>query len=145
MQKFAAVLCVSVSLGVLGTSARQRPPREWRDYAGGPDSSRFVAATEIDKTNAGQLQPVWSYAAGQTDFNPIVAGGTVYGRNTSGGFVALDAATGKVLWSFQADGSAISGAVPVNGTVYWGDGFSELGIPDWFGSKTFYAFSINGK
>jgi polyvinyl alcohol dehydrogenase (cytochrome) len=57
---------------------------------------------------------------------------------------ALDAATGKVLWSFQAAGSVNTGAVPVNGTVYWGDGYSQLGIPGWTGSTTFYAFSLNG-
>ena len=31
-------------------------PREWRDYAGGPDSSRFVAATQITKANVSQLR-----------------------------------------------------------------------------------------
>jgi quinoprotein glucose dehydrogenase len=77
----------------------QSQSREWRDYAGGPDSSRFVAATQIDKTNVGKLQVAWAYPDGQSDFNPLVVGRTVYGRGANGSFVALDAATGKVLWT----------------------------------------------
>ena len=70
-------------------------PREWRDYAGGPDSSRFVAATEITKANVHQLRWRGRYPPGQTDFNPLVVRGVVYGRGANGSFVALDAATGK--------------------------------------------------
>ena len=72
--------------------------REWRDYAGGPDSSRFIAAKQITKSNVSQLQVAWAYASGQTDFNPIVARGVVYGRAANSSFVALDAATGKEIW-----------------------------------------------
>ena len=74
-------------------------PREWRDYAGGPDSSRFVAATQITAANVAKLQVAWTFPGGQTDFNPIVARGVVYGRGPNSSFVALDAATGKQLWS----------------------------------------------
>jgi quinate dehydrogenase (quinone) len=72
--------------------------REWRDYAGGPDSSRFVAAAQITKANVKQLQVAWTYPSGQTDFNPLIVRGTIYGRGPAGSFVALDAATGKQLW-----------------------------------------------
>ena len=73
-------------------------PREWRDYAGGPDSSRFVAAKQITKSNVSRLQVAWAYPPGQTDFNPLVVRGVVYGRGPNNSFVALDAATGKQLW-----------------------------------------------
>jgi glucose dehydrogenase len=72
--------------------------QEWRDYAGGPDSSRFVAAKQITKANVARLDVAWTYPAGQTDFNPLVVRGTVYGLGAGGSFVALDAATGKELW-----------------------------------------------
>ena len=41
-----AALTAGVVLPVSGQDGR-----EWRDYAGGPDSSRFVAATQITKSN----------------------------------------------------------------------------------------------
>jgi len=88
--------------GVMGLSVfGQTTPniqREWRDYAGGPDSSRFVAAKQITKSNVSQLQVAWTYAPGQTDFNPLVVRGVVYGRGANDSFVALDAATGKQIW-----------------------------------------------
>ena len=90
------------ALGLMLTvaaSATLSAQREWRDYAGGPDSSRFVAATQITKTNVGQLQVSWNYAPGLTDFNPLVVRGVVYGRGPGNSVVALDAATGKQLWN----------------------------------------------
>src|SRR5829696_1537784 len=68
-------------------------PREWRDYGGGPDTSRFVGATQITKDNVAGLRVAWTYPAGQTDFNPVVVRGVVYGRGAGNSFVALDAAT----------------------------------------------------
>ena len=83
---------------VTGLPVSGQSQREWRDYAGGPDSSRFVAATEITKSNVSRLQVAWTYPPGQTDFNPLVVRGVVYGRGPNNSFVALDAATGKELW-----------------------------------------------
>jgi quinoprotein glucose dehydrogenase len=83
---------------VTGLSVSGQDQREWRDYAGGPDSSRFVAAKQITRSNVSQLRVAWTYASGQTDFNPLVARGVVYGRGPRDSFVALDAATGKEIW-----------------------------------------------
>ena len=63
----------------------------------------------------------------------------------SGNVRALDAATGSTLWSYQMSGATVGGAAVVNGVVYWGNGYSHLGIPGWDGSTKLYAFSINGK
>jgi quinoprotein glucose dehydrogenase len=97
--RFVGVALVLALAGVGGGATSGQAPREWRDYAGGPDSSRFVAATEITKANVGQLQVAWSYPAGQTDFNPLVVRGVIYTRGAGDSFVALDAATGRELWS----------------------------------------------
>jgi glucose dehydrogenase len=85
-------------VGLAGAPAPQQPPREWRDFGGGPDSSRFVAASQIDKSNVGKMDVAWSYPAGDTDFNPLMVRGVIYGRTHGTGLVALDAATGKELW-----------------------------------------------
>jgi glucose dehydrogenase len=92
-------IAVIVALaGAAQLSLSGQEPREWRDYAGGPDSSRFVAATQITKANVGQLRVAWTYPEGQTDFNPLVVRGVVYARGANSSFVALDAATGKQIW-----------------------------------------------
>ena len=112
--RWAAVLglgaAIGVTAGLAGTTGGTGAPREWRDYAGGPDSSRFVAATQIDKANVGRLQVAWTYPAGDTDFNPVVAHGVVYSRVHGTGLAAVDAATGKQLWVHDGiEGFALRG------------------------------------
>ena len=107
----ARALGLMLSVAVGATLSAQR---EWRDYAGGPDSSRYVAATQVTRANVGQLQVAWNYAPGMTDFNPLVVRGVVYGRGPGNSFVALDAATGKPLWTHP----------PI-------DGFNARGVNYW--------------
>jgi glucose dehydrogenase len=102
--RFQAVIpwVFSLAVAVAGCAALSAQSlREWRDYAGGPASSRFVASTQITKANVGQLEVAWTYPAGLTDFNPLVVRGTVYARGEANSFVALDAATGKQLWIYK--------------------------------------------
>jgi polyvinyl alcohol dehydrogenase (cytochrome) len=78
-----------------------------------------------------------------------VANGVVYvpstaGKSTEPNMIALNAATGETLWSFASGTTTIGGAAVVNGVVYWGTGYTHLsGFTG--GTKSFYAFSINGK
>jgi glucose dehydrogenase len=97
----ASAATIVAIAGAAGLSISGQGGREWRDYAGGPDSSRFVAAKQITKANVSQLQVAWTYEAGQTDFNPLVVRGVVYGRGAGGAFVALNAATGKEIWTHK--------------------------------------------
>ena len=90
-----AALAIATCLDLSGAT---QPPREWRDYGGSPETSRFVASTQIAPANVHQLEVAWTYEGGETDFNPLVVRGIVYGRGPNGSFVALDAATGKQLW-----------------------------------------------
>jgi polyvinyl alcohol dehydrogenase (cytochrome) len=73
-----------------------------------------------------------------------VANGVLFAPSMSGKMYALDAATGEIKWSYTTPGAVIAGAAVVDGSVYWGDGYSHLGIPGWAGSNTFYAFTLNG-
>jgi outer membrane protein assembly factor BamB len=57
---------------------------------------------------------------------------------------ALDAATGKVAWSFAAGSSVIGGATIVGDQVFWGSGYAHLGIPGYTGNTKFYMFSTSG-
>jgi polyvinyl alcohol dehydrogenase (cytochrome) len=57
---------------------------------------------------------------------------------------ALDAATGQVLWQFGAGSSVNAGPAVVDGTVYWGAGYSRSGI-EGSGNQLFFAFSLAGK
>ncbi len=121
--RVAAVVLVAAIASVSGAASS---PQEWRDYAGGPDSSRFVAATQISRQNVARLQVAWTYPDGDTDFNPLVVRDVIYtrarlstGSGAGGRLVALDAATGAVRWATPD----IPGFA-VRGVNYWesGDG-----------------------
>lgn len=79
------------------------------------------------------------------------AGGVVYGGSmdpsaTDPDIYALDASTGKILWSYPAGSSVIAAPAIVGGTVYWGSGYGHLGpaLPFTTNDK-FYAFTLNGR
>ena len=87
----------------------------WDAYLGGSDSSQFTSLKQIDKSNVSQLQVAWSYPTGESYlFNPIVVDGVMYVLAKSRSIVALDAATGKELWTH-----ANEGAVGTRGINYW--------------------------
>ena len=84
------------------------------------------------------------------DLGPLtVANGVLYapsvaGSATSPNMCALDTATGNILWSFPSGSSVHAGATVSNGIVYWGTGYSHLGIPGMTSGNTFYAFTLGG-
>jgi len=51
----------------------------------------------------------------------------------------LDAATGKVLWSFDSGGSVIDGPAIADGVVYWGSGYPKV---NGTANNKVYAFSM---
>jgi quinate dehydrogenase (quinone) len=109
----AVVAAGAIAAGSIGLAGAQAP-REWRDYAGGPDSSRFVAATQITKANVAKLAVAWTYPEGDTDFNPLVVRDVIYTRAHGNALVALDAATGAKRW----ESPEIKGFA-VRGVNYW--------------------------
>src|SRR5215218_520078 len=55
--------------------------RQWEDYGGGPDSSKFVDLSQITPKNVAGLTVAWTYPVGDNNvyqFNPIIAGTTMY-------------------------------------------------------------------
>jgi polyvinyl alcohol dehydrogenase (cytochrome) len=73
-----------------------------------------------------------------------VANGVMFGgvtAPTGANMHALDAATGRVLWSYAAKGSVNSGPAIVDGTVFWGSGYSDMAAMGMTAGAKLYAFS----
>jgi quinoprotein glucose dehydrogenase len=96
--RFGPAVAALAIAAVTVTSAADQNRRQWTDYNGGPDNSKYSTLTQITKANVGTLQVAWSYPYGETMFNPIVVHGTVYAKGRNNSLVALDAATGKEIW-----------------------------------------------
>jgi polyvinyl alcohol dehydrogenase (cytochrome) len=56
-----------------------------------------------------------------------VANGVVYAGSFSGMMYALNAKTGKIMWSFESGGSIVDGPAIADGVVYWGSGYAHIG------------------
>jgi len=86
---------------------------------------------------------------GVWDLAPVtVANGVVYASSmarlaTQNQMFALDAATGTILWQFSAGSSVNSGPAVVDGTVYWGSGYSRSA--EGSGNHLLFAFSTGGQ
>lgn len=82
------------------------------------------------------------------DLGPLaVSNGVVYAASMGGDptmptMLALDASTGNTLWSYAAGSSVIAGATIAEGMVFWGAGYTHLGIPGYTGNNRFYAFAV---
>src|SRR5713101_7692574 len=97
--------------------AADRPFDTWRQYLGGADSSQYSSLKQINKSNVTQLEVAWTYPTGDMRtyrFNPIVVDGVMYVLAKNLSVVALDAATGKEIWTH-----ANEGAVGDRGMNYW--------------------------
>ncbi len=96
-----ALALFSLSAALL-FAADERAFNTWSEYLGGADSSQYTSLKQVNKNTVKQLEMAWTYPAGMGNrtFNPIIANGVMYvlAKNANT-IVALDAATGKELWS----------------------------------------------
>jgi polyvinyl alcohol dehydrogenase (cytochrome) len=126
----------------------QAPPIEYK-LAGGEGVAGGSWAALNPNTGAFDWQvptPGGASALGP----PSAADGVVFVggmASTEANMFALEAATGRQLWSYRAEGSVNAGPAIVGGVVYWGSGYARFGSaePTWTTSHKLYAFSIEGK
>ncbi len=91
------------SLGAVG-GAQQHPYTTWQEYEGGPAGADYSALAQINRSNVNQLRVAWKYVTGDNvayEFNPLVSGNMMIVMAKNSSIVALDASTGKELWTYR--------------------------------------------
>jgi len=95
----------------------------WKEYLGGPDSSHYSPLKQINASNVNKIEMAWTYPApdGSSVFCPLVVDRIAYISAKGGALVALDATTGKELWthSFGSGGGGRGGVAGQRGANYW--------------------------
>ena len=92
----------------------------WSDYGGASDSSQYSALSQINRSNVAKLQLAWTYQTGDHNkyfFNPIVVDNVAYVLAKNNSIVALDASTGKEIWT-HSSGPEIK-IITNRGINYW--------------------------
>ncbi|HKW39952.1 MAG TPA: PQQ-binding-like beta-propeller repeat protein [Gemmatimonadales bacterium] len=121
-----------LAAGTLAASPRGLPYQavEWPVYGGGPESIRYSSLTQINRANVKHLKVAWTFDASdgvetsELEVNPIVVNGILYTTTVSLYVVALNAATGTLVWRFDPyRGRAVrGGGGRTRGVTYWSDG-----------------------
>jgi quinoprotein glucose dehydrogenase len=108
---------------------------EWPSYAGDLASTHYSPLDQINGSNFNKLEIAWRFktdALGprpeyKLEGTPLVANGVLYATGgTRRAVVALDAATGELIWTHSEREGARSAAAPRQlsgrGVAYWTDG-----------------------
>jgi quinoprotein glucose dehydrogenase len=108
------------AVAVLAVAAVRSGETDWPAYGGGPAGNRYSTLKQINRSNVKRLRVAWTYdtadGPGDTQNQPIMADGVLYGVTAQHKAVALDAASGKLLWKFD---SGVRGRGPNRAVVYW--------------------------
>ena len=114
----------------------------WAVSGGSNENTRFSSLSQINTANVQQLAPAWEFNTGDADTvnhsqiqcNPLVIDGILYGTSPMMKLFALDASSGKQLWSFDPITSIVENKrmffVMNNcrGISYWSDGQEDRRI-----------------
>ena len=111
---------------------------EWRTYGGDLANRRYSSLDQINAGNFSKLEVAWRFKTDnfgpRPEFNlqgtPLMVNGVLYApAGSRRAVVALDAATGELLWSYSLNEGKRAEAAPRRlsgrGVAYWTDGKAE--------------------
>ncbi len=137
-----------VAMAVVSAVAGGERRDGWSVVGGGADGIRYSSLKQIGRNNAGQLKVAWTYETGdafegsEMQCNPVVVDGVMYATTPKLRAIALDAATGRLIWSFDPSGGRKgAGKMRNRGVTYWAAG-GERRI---FFAARQYLFSLDAR
>lgn len=132
-RKQIAVLLAANAVTLLllaGCKVGRSTERTWSVYKADQQSSNYSPLDQITVSNVNQLKHAWTFSmqdkpagsqAGKSECNPIIVDGVLYATSASQWAYAVNAATGKQLWSFDPFNGGQGGEVS-RGLTYWENG-----------------------
>jgi quinoprotein glucose dehydrogenase len=132
---FISVLAIHnlfVHRSTLAQTSHAGAGKDWSIYGGVPESTRYSSLKQINRKNVRNLKVAWifdsgdAYPGSEMQCNPLVVNGVLYATTPKVNVIALNAATGKLLWRFDPhQGRKVLGKIRNRGVTYWSDGKQE--------------------
>lgn len=106
---------------------------DWPIHGGDAGGSHFSPISQITPANVAKLQLAWRFdaGAGGLQTSPLVVDGRLFAVTASQEVVALDPASGRVLWTHPVSDADQQ---PVRGLTFWRQGAQQrllVGIGHW--------------
>src|SRR5262245_52766806 len=104
---------IALLLCVPAISGAQSRTVNWPVFGGTTDNTHYTTLNQITPANVARLKVAWTYEThdefqgSEMQANPIVIDGVLYATSPKLRVFALDAATGKELWSFDPSQGAM--------------------------------------
>jgi quinoprotein glucose dehydrogenase len=135
-REFVRAAALAPAIPLLSASAAPTPTPEWRYYAGDQQATHYSPLAQITRDNAAKLEVAWVHHSapegsryrGSIECTPLIVDGVMYIVGAGLIVQALDAASGKLLWTHTPVGAGGGGrrASGVSrGLTYWKDGTHE--------------------
>jgi len=111
----ALILCLFASCSAIVTGQSGAKNGEWRTYGGDLGNTRYSPLDHINAGNFNQLQVAWRFKTDhqgprpeyQLEVTPLMVHGILYSTaGTRRAVIALDAATGELLWTHSENEGA---------------------------------------
>jgi len=114
---------VTLSLYSIPASGADRKNANWQEYLGGKERSLYSPLEQINRENVSRLEVAWIYDTGdkaEYQANNLVVDGVLYTPTPRRKVIALDAATGTEIWTWDpANEPSVKGYMRQRGLVYW--------------------------
>jgi quinoprotein glucose dehydrogenase len=121
-----SVLCLSIFVSSCSDDEQAVfTESDWPAYGGQNNGNRYSTLTQINRDNVSRLAPAWQFDMDNTESSqtqPIVVDGVVYGLTTTLDVVALNGASGELLWTFNGLEGQSEFRGPSRGLSMWREG-----------------------
>lgn len=136
MKRLLVVVAFVVVQTAGGAGQQASKPVEWPYYGGDQGGMKYSSLTQINRENAAQLKQAWEWKTGEQPLpqfktnpgafqaTPLMIDNVLYFSTPYNRVVALDAESGRELWSY--DPKAYEEGMPSSG-----QGFVHRGVAAW--------------
>jgi quinoprotein glucose dehydrogenase len=122
------LLAACVLSAAYAQTSKTKGQTDWPVYGGSAAGTRYSKLSQINVSNVSKLKEVWRFETkeeGGLETSPIIVDGVLYAYTPTQKVIALDAASGALLWTFDSQKefpAEKAGSRAERAVAYWRSG-----------------------